>query len=93
MPGVDDRCFVSFDKAVAILPEGDEIHTFRQAGHVLLGASWPRQDILDLMREFPVEETGETATRMGHALAVEDKPGRWLFIASKATEATPCLTT
>ncbi len=84
----DERVIVPFEQAVAMLPEGDPIHTFRQAGNVLLGADWPREDIIDLMRDKTVEKTGEIATRMGHGLAVQENVRDWLFIATKK-EATP----
>ncbi len=85
-----DRVIVPFDEAVAMLPEGDSIHTFRQGGSLLLGVDWPREDILDLMKKFPVELAGEHATRAHHGLAVKAYGASWLFIATR--KEAPCPT-
>lgn len=42
----DDKELISFDDAVTRLPPGDNIHTFRQAGPMLLGADHGRTSLL-----------------------------------------------
>ena len=43
----DERVFLSPEQAIALLPEGDEIHTFRQGGATcLLGAGMSRKNII-----------------------------------------------
>ncbi len=87
-----ERVIVPFDEAVAMLPEGESIHTFRQSVNgILLGVSIGRERLLDLMRSRRVELTGDLATRMGHGLALTDDQG-FLFIATRR-EAAPCQTT
>jgi len=71
---------LTFDAAVALLPDGEYIHTFRNPGGMLLGADLPRDSILEIIKENGAELSGELATRMGHGLAVYD--GKWLFIAT-----------
>jgi hypothetical protein len=82
-PGPDDREFVSFDEAVALLPDGDTIHTFRNPGPaILLGADWPRSRLLDALRDArEIELTGPAATAMGHGIAI-DHGGRTLYVAT-----------
>lgn len=68
----DDEETISYDDAVKLLPEGDEIHTLRQAGPVLLGAGMSREQLLEAMRRAPeIYVTGPGAQSLGHGLAIE----------------------
>ncbi len=65
-----------------MLPDGDEVHTFRSAPGMMLGADWDRQTVIAAMAECGVELSGPMATAMGHGLVLFDpKP---LFIATTA---------
>ena len=74
----DEKVFLTFEEAVKRLPDGDQIHTYRQSGPMLLGADWDREELLDLLRKSTIEESGENATRMSHGLVVNDDG--YLFI-------------
>ena len=79
----DAREFISFEEAEKRLPDGPEVHTFRQAGAMLLGADWERGGLLKAMREAEaIELTGPAATAMHHGLAIQDERGL-LFIATR----------
>jgi hypothetical protein len=76
--------FVTLAEAEGMLPDGDEVHTFRQAGPAIIGANWSRSELLDAMRASPaIELAGKVATSMQHGLAIDDDMGK-LFIATKA---------
>jgi hypothetical protein len=75
----DDRVFLSFDEAVAMLPDKPDIHTFRNLSFMLIGADWSRPDIESVLRKHKPELAGEMATNMGHGLVVIDEIGS-LFI-------------
>ena len=75
------------EEALALLAEGDSVHTFRQAGPALIGADHPRETLVDSIREYGCQLSGATATAMGHGMVLEDDHG-YLFIATKP-EATP----
>lgn len=78
----DDKEFISFDEAVKRLPEGGHVHTFRQAGPVLLGCDYDRESLLAAMKVAPnIEVPGPAAQAMKHGLAIRDDRG-WLFIAT-----------
>lgn len=85
----DDREFLTAEQALAMLPDGDSIHTFvpSAGGGVLIGADWGREAIEEYIHTHPVELSGETATRMKHGLAAKRGDG-WLFIETKAMEET-----
>jgi hypothetical protein len=85
MPDNDDeRQELTYDEAVALLPDGDDIHTILNPGSIMLGADWSREAILNLLRESPRREvTGPMAQAMGHGLAALDVDGRTLFIETK----------
>lgn len=78
----EKREFLTFDQAVAMLPDGDEIHTFRSNGFALLGTDWPRAQILEAIRNGKPELAGPLATSMGHGLLVHTA-GVPLFIEVK----------
>lgn len=76
----ETRQKLSFDEAVAMLPDGEKIHTFRQ-GVCLIGADWKRDQILEAIREHGAELSGPLATRMKHGLVIFDP--ETLFIETK----------
>lgn len=81
----EEKVIVPFNEAKKRLPEGDVVHTFRQAGSALIGADWPKKDILATMRKHEISETGPHAQATNHGLAITDKSG-YLFIATKPKE-------
>jgi len=87
MSETDERVIVDFDQAVAMLPDGNYIHTFRQAGPALIGANWSREKMLNWLKAHPVELAGSMATAMKHGLVGSDDHGQ-LFIATKPQEAS-----
>jgi hypothetical protein len=89
--GIDDAdeeiVLLSYDEAVALLPEGERIHTFLDSGIALIGADWDRGDVLALLRETNRREvTGPAAQSMGHGLAA-DRDGSPVFIATRTENA------
>ena len=78
----DNPVYLTPEQAEAMLPEGDWIHTFRQAGPALIGADWIRSEIIDAFRKYKPELSGRTATAMKHGIVLEDKHG-YLFVATK----------
>lgn len=77
------REFIDYETAVSMLPDKEEIHTFRQSAMgVLLGADWGRKDILELLSKHQVELAGETATGMNHGLVVRDGIG-FVFVETR----------
>lgn len=58
---------LSYEEAIALLPEGDDIHTFLG----FIGASWRREQILAALKEAPeILLTGPMAQAMGHGMAI-----------------------
>lgn len=77
----DDK--VSIEQAIELLPEGEYIHTFRNAPMMLLGADWSRVQLIEAMRSATgIVRTGPLAQSMKHGLAIEND-GSLLFIATK----------
>lgn len=81
----DDRTFLAFEQAVAMLPDTAKIHTFRSNPMTLIGCDWNLEDILKKLKTGKPELAGEQATAMNHGLVIFDEHGP-LFIATK--EAT-----
>lgn len=82
----NERVKLSKEQAVAMLPDGDYIHTFAPAGGALLGADWTREELLSAFDKHQVELAGEAATAMNHGMAMFDGFG-WVFIQTR--EAQP----
>jgi hypothetical protein len=80
-----DRKSLTYDEAVAMLPDGDTIHTFRNpAWGLLLGADWSREYILNAIEKHGCELTGGMAAGMNHGIWINDqKDGGGLFIETK----------
>lgn len=76
------REFLTVEQALAMLPDGDFIHTFRNSPGTLLGADWSRAEIEKAIRETDCRElAGQIATDMKHGLVIQR--GGNLFIATK----------
>ena len=69
------------DEALAMLPDGDYVHTFR-GQHIPVGADWLREDIIKALRENQVELSGPITTGMGYGMCFCDKYG-WVFVATR----------
>ena len=75
-----EREIIPTEKALAMITDGDYIHTFRTpfAG-TMVGCDISRESLLEKMNEFSVELSGEIATGMNHGLVLIDGVGP-LFI-------------
>lgn len=81
----DDIELLDYEQAVALLPDGDSIHTFLDGGFAVIGADWDRDKILALLRDTGRREvTGSVAQSMGHGLAAFRADGVPVFIATRA---------
>lgn len=82
---MEDKKIIDPEQAIALLKDGDVIHTFRQAsgimGSIFLGADIDRQGIIDKMNKHvtTLQLTGPVARDMKHGLALIDEHGA-LFI-------------
>lgn len=86
----DERVELTPEQAIAMLPDGDVIHTFRNPGGMLLGADWNRTDIEREIREAERRElAGEVATNTGHGLVLFPPGAKCqrdlLFVATRET--------
>ena len=71
---------LTYDEAIALLPEGDEIHTFRNGGFSIIGADWGREQLIEAIKAAPVIGiTGSMAQAMKHGMVI-DEGGKHLFI-------------
>jgi hypothetical protein len=78
---------VSYDQAVAMLPEGDNQHTFLNPQGMLLGADTSRAHILQLLKEADeIYLSGPYMTAMLHGLCVLDEKGEPTFIETRQEE-------
>lgn len=78
----DGRTFLTAKQAIAMLPEGDYVHTFRDGIGMLIGADWSRKDLIKAIKKAKPELAGEMATNMKHGLVIFDDHGP-LFIQTK----------
>ena len=83
---INDAVLLSYDEAVALLPEGERIHTILDSGIALLGADWDREQVLGLLRTTDRREvTGPAAQAMGHGLAAF-RDGEPVFIETRSED-------
>ena len=78
---------ISYEDAIKLLPEGDDIHTFvTPGGNMLLGADHRRADILEKLEAAEnIIISGEQAQAMNHGLAIPHGE-HYLFIQTVKPE-------
>lgn len=82
---MSDDNTMTYEEAVAMLPEGEYVHTFRGGGFVMLGADWSRDEVIKALRDAPeIRRAGEVATAMHHPIAINHDG--WIFIEAKRAE-------
>ena len=82
LEGDSERVVLTTEQVREMLPDGENIHTFRSTPGVLIGADWDREKLLAHMAQYPVELSGPAATATHHGLVLIDGSGP-LFIATK----------
>lgn len=79
---MDEDYKISYEKAIELLPDGDTIHTFINSGFMLIGADWNRQEVLDSIKKYGANRSGEVATRMNHSINFHDGE-KFVFLETK----------
>lgn len=71
--------YLSYDEAVSLLPNGENIHTFINASFGLCGADWSREEIYRKLSEadIVIELTGEQAKAMRHGMCAYSKDAKY----------------
>lgn len=74
-----EKVYLTYDEAVSLLPDGEDIHTFKNASFGLIGADWSREEILNKLREtdIVIELTGEQAKAMKHGMCAYSKDTKY----------------
>lgn len=82
-----ERIFINYDQALALLPDGETIHTvLNPIASVLIGADWSRESVLELLRTSPqIEMTGEMAQKINHGIAAV-RGNDYVFIETKKAD-------
>lgn len=80
-PTDDEPEKVTTAQAIAMLPDGDYIHTFRNPGGMLIGSDWDRAAVVAAISSNDCELSGGMAMSMGHGLFVADERG--LFVQTR----------
>jgi hypothetical protein len=70
------------EQAKAVLAEGSTVHSFMQAGPILIGCDYQRSTAEQVIEQAEhVEVAGPAARGMGHGVAVTRKNGEVVFLA------------
>lgn len=79
----DEHVTFSVDEALAMLPDGEWVHTFR--GHsLMIEADWPRPKIVELITRLGGAKISHgMAARLNHGIVVDD--GRPIYIETRPT--------
>lgn len=68
------------EEALALLPDGEVIHTFRG----IFGADWSRHEVIKLINDAELlQRSSGFHLRNGHGLAAREVGGRWIYIETK----------
>jgi len=66
----DDKLFLTYEQAVSMLSDDDQIHTFRSNVMCLLGADWDRAELLEAIKNGKPRVGGSQCKALGHGLVV-----------------------
>lgn len=81
------RLFIDYRSAADLIAfRAGKVHTVRESmGGVRLGADWTADELGELAGTcIPIEIGGPLCRRGGHGLIFHDRPGRQLFVATRA---------
>lgn len=85
--GEDQRVFLTYEQAEEMLPEGDHVHVVSNpSGGLMIGADWPRGDVLEAFRSGQPQLAGPMAAGAGHGIAMIHD-GRRLFFKTRPEAA------
>jgi hypothetical protein len=92
MSAAEERVELTPEQAIAMLPEGEYVHTFRNSAGVMMGADHGRVALEKEIHEAERRElAGRIATGMGHGLVLYPKGAQYqrdlLFVATKKESA------
>lgn len=76
-----DERKLTYDEAILLLNDGDEIHCIRNGSNLIVGCNHSRESLLKNMKdhEETLELGGETCSSLNHGLVLCDESG-YLFI-------------
>lgn len=82
---------LTYEEAVSMLPDGEEIHTFTQVGGIIMGCDHGRESVLVELKEAKkLVLAGKNARAMNHAIGMyrdtDDKDLDLMFIETKPLE-------
>lgn len=69
----DKKVFLTKEQAISLLPETDDIHTFRNGAGIMIGCDWRRAKLIELIESLPensIEIGGSNCRRFGHGLVL-----------------------
>lgn len=85
----DDEYKLTFQDAMALLPDKPAIHCIRNpVENVLVGADWSRAEVVAAIRRHGAERTGKAATSSGHGMAFRDEHG-YVFVETRELAQWP----
>ena len=76
---------IAIEDAIEMLPDTEGIHVFHNPSGILMGRTWAKEDIVDLIeRSGQIAVSGELARSLGHGMAVYYGDGNeHVFIETK----------
>ena len=76
----DEKVILTPEQALSMLPDGDQIHTFRSMGFALIGCDWSRSSLEQEIREKQCEVGGDQCQAMNHGLVIWTSETEPLFV-------------
>lgn len=80
-PETEQRITLTAEQAIALLPDGDTVHTFRSTTMCLIGADWSRDKLIEALQSGRIEIGGEQCRAVYHGLVLHIDG--WLFIETR----------
>lgn len=79
----DEKDTIPFEQAKKMLPKRKNIHIFRQfTVNRIFGMEVERDELLESLKRYIIQYSGETAMKMGHGIMYIDEDGA-IFVQTK----------
>lgn len=70
------KIYLTPEQATELLPDGEDIHTFKNNGSMMFGCDWQRSEVLERLNstDMVIEVSGTNARALKHGLATTRRP-------------------
>ncbi len=87
-----DKIYITFDEAIILIGDVEEVHIFKQSNNILLGCNCSIESVKKGLKNssYGIEIAGETARSIKHGIAFYDKRNQPVFVETNMEKLNAC---